>query len=125
MNFPQSVGALASVGITYYYVGFLRNEKTCYARDGESYRTSLPFPEQNVTETFITSVIQLNIKDSQTKDQPYCEFVRRAKNAGCIGYFVFIRGHSAFYFGRNGELHVEQFPSYYLFGDQTCTWTQI
>jgi len=31
--------------------------------------------------------------------------------AGCVGYFVQIAGRRALYFGRNGESHVELFPS--------------
>ena len=41
----------------------------------------------------------------------YLEFVRRIIEAGCVGYFVFIAGKRAIYLGRDGDMHVEHFPS--------------
>ncbi len=49
--------------------------------------------------------------ESQRGEHSYGDFLRKTMAAGCVGYFVQIAGRRALYFGRNGESHVELFPS--------------
>jgi uncharacterized protein YbcV (DUF1398 family) len=36
--------------------------------------------------------------------------MKRSAAAGVIGYWAFLSGRKVIYFGRKGELHVEEFP---------------
>ena len=40
----------------------------------------------------------------------YPEFKKLSRQAGCIGYTVWIAGRHVSYYGRKGETHVERFP---------------
>jgi uncharacterized protein YbcV (DUF1398 family) len=41
----------------------------------------------------------------------YPEFLRLIMAAGTASYSVFLNGRKVIYFSRNGEFHVEPFPS--------------
>jgi uncharacterized protein YbcV (DUF1398 family) len=51
------------------------------------------------------------VRQSQRNEHTYLDFIRKTMAAGCVGYFVQITGRRAIYFGRNGESHVELFPT--------------
>jgi hypothetical protein len=43
-------------------------------------------------------------------NQTYCDFTRRAMEAGVQGYFAFQGGKRVTYLGRQGDQHTEWFP---------------
>ena len=60
---------------------------------------------------FDREAIVAAIRQSQRGEHTFADFVRKTTAAGCVGYFVQIHGRRAIYFGRNGDEHVEMFPS--------------
>jgi uncharacterized protein YbcV (DUF1398 family) len=50
------------------------------------------------------------IRGAQTDTIRYPEFMKRSAAAGVIAYWAFLSGRKVIYFGRKGELHVEEFP---------------
>ena len=60
---------------------------------------------------FSAAAVEAAVRQSQRNEHTYAEFVQKTMAAGCVGYFVQITGKQALYFGRQGEVHVEKFPS--------------
>jgi uncharacterized protein YbcV (DUF1398 family) len=50
------------------------------------------------------------IRGAQADAIRYPEFMRRSAEAGVIAYWAFLTGRKVVYFGRKGEMHVEEFP---------------
>lgn len=111
LRFPDVVAALAGAGVTHYHADFLRAEKTCYLRDGASHVGTLPMPEVGIRPEFSAAGVAAAVRASQQGEIAYPEFLARAREAGCIGYVVYIDGRRVIYTGRTGEEHVERFPS--------------
>lgn len=111
MKFPQIVGMLADAGVERYHADYSRHEKTFYLPDGDSHVTTIAMPVPPVSARFDAAAVEAAIRASQRGACDYPEFVRRTTAAGCVGYFVQITGRRAIYFGRDGETHVEPFPS--------------
>lgn len=111
MDFPEIVGRLSEIGIERYHVDYSRQEMTYYWADGESLVVSLPWEDFPTGGNFSAVEVEGAVRQSQRKEHTYVDFVRKTMAAGCVGYFVQIAGRCAIYFGRNGESHVERFPS--------------
>ena len=111
MTFPQIVGRLSEIGVERYHADYSRQEKTFYLPDGQSLVVSVPWESFPTAPEFSASAVEAAVRQSQRGEHSYLDFVRKTMAAGCVGYFVQINGHRAIYFGRNGESHVELFPS--------------
>ena len=111
MTFPQIVERLSELGVERYHTDYSRREKTFYLADGDSLVVSMPWDGHMIGIRFSSAEIEAAIRQSQRNEHTYAEFLRKTTAAGCIGYFVQIAGRRALYFGRNGETHVELFPS--------------
>lgn len=109
--FPQIVEKLAALGIERYHADYSRKENTYYLSCGDSVVVSVPHDDIETGVEFSKERVEDAIRQSQRGEHAYCEFVRKTMRAGCVGYFVQIAGRRAIYFGRNGETHVEMFPS--------------
>ena len=111
MTFPQIVGRLSEIGVERYHADYSRQEKTFYLPDGQSLVVSVPWESYPTASEFSASAVEAAVRQSQRGEHSYLDFVRKTMAAGCVGYFVQITGRRAIYFGRNGESHVEMFPS--------------
>jgi uncharacterized protein YbcV (DUF1398 family) len=110
-TFPEIVQQLADVGCERYHADYSRQEITYYLPDGDSHVVPSPHPESETTLDFSPAAVAAAVRQSQRNEHTYLDFVRKTKSAGCVGYFVQITGRRVIYFGRNGETHVELFPS--------------
>ena len=110
MSFPQIVGRLSEIGVERYHADYSRHESTFYFADGRSLAITVPREDCPTGEVFREQDVQSAIRQSQRGEHKYTDFVRKTMAAGCVGYFVQIKGQRAIYFGRNGESHVEWFP---------------
>lgn len=110
MTFPQIVARLAEVGVERYHADYSRREKTYYLADGDSLVVTYPWGDHPTADVFSAPAVESAVRQSQRGAHTYTEFIRKTMAAGCIGYFVQIRGRRALYFGRDGEVHVEWFP---------------
>ncbi|MBX9654833.1 DUF1398 family protein [bacterium] len=111
MAFPDVVGRLMEVGVERYHADYSRQEKTFYCANGESLVVTVPYARFPTGGTFSVTKVQEAVRQSQRNEHTYLDFVEKTMAAGCVGYFVQITGRRALYFGRNGESHVELFPS--------------
>ena len=111
LSFPQVVARLLDVGVEFYHVDFLRSEKTVYLQTGESHVSPISLPLDPIAKDFDAAEVAADVRASQTENQPYPEFVSRARKVGCIGYFAYLAGKRVVYNGRYGDQLVEYFPS--------------
>jgi uncharacterized protein YbcV (DUF1398 family) len=63
-----------------------------------------------VSAAFSATGIVAAIRGAQADSIRYPEFVRQSTAAGVIAYWAFLTGKKVIYFGRQGEMHVEEFP---------------
>jgi uncharacterized protein YbcV (DUF1398 family) len=110
MTFPQIVARLAEVGVERYHADYSRHEKTFYFASGESLVVTIPWGDFPTAAEFTASSVEASVRQSQRGEHTYTDFIRKTMAAGCVGYFVQITGRRALYFGRNGEVHAEEFP---------------
>jgi uncharacterized protein YbcV (DUF1398 family) len=110
MTFPQVVGKLLDAGVESYLVDFVAGRKTYYLASGETYMDEMILKLDPVAEKFSGEGIVAAIRGAQADTVRYPEFVKRATAAGVIGYWAFLAGKKVIYFGRRGEMHVEEFP---------------
>jgi uncharacterized protein YbcV (DUF1398 family) len=108
--FPEVVRRLLASGVESYFVDFAKGEMTFYALDGNTHIEKMLVPLTAVASEFSLSGIVAAIRGAQTDTVRYPEFVTLATAAGVIGYWVFLTGKKVIYFGRKGEVHVEEFP---------------
>lgn len=111
LSFPEIVAQLASVGVERYHADYSRSEATYYLANGESLVVPLNHASHAIGVEFQQPAIEAAIRQSQRNEHRYVDFLTKTMAAGCVGYFVQITGRQAIYFGRNGESHVEPFPS--------------
>jgi len=112
VKFPDIVGRLAATGVERYCADLVKLEKFYYAADGQSEVVTMPFQyAPAIGMEWQPNKIRAAIRDAQVGDIQYPEFLKRIMSAGCVFYDVFIAGKKAIYTGRNGDFHVENFPS--------------
>jgi uncharacterized protein YbcV (DUF1398 family) len=112
MSFPEVVPQLLAAGVEYYHVDYVGRRKTFYSAEGDAVVTPINYEGLPlVAADFDTAALRTDILDSQRNNQPYRDFTRRAMEAGVQGYFAFLCGKRATYFGRQGDHHTEWFPN--------------
>lgn len=111
ISFPVVVSRLADMGIERYHADYSRHEITYYHADGDSVVIAAPHASSVIGREFSHAAIGAEVRRSQRGEQTYAEFVRRTMSAGCVGYFVQITGKCVLYFGRQGEIYLENFPA--------------
>lgn len=111
MAFPEIVGRLTQIGVERYHADYSRQEITYYLPDGDSLVVAMLHSSHATATEFSASAVEAAVRQSQRNEHAYPDFVRKTMAAGCVGYFVQITGRRAVYFGRNGESHVELFPT--------------
>ena len=110
ITFPEVVRKLLGAGIELYYVDFLSSRATYYGKN-DTYTIDCSYTSKaEVAQNFDKEKVVGGIRQIQSGQIDYQEFVRRMKEAGVITYLAFIQGGKVAYFGRKGEQHVEEFP---------------
>jgi uncharacterized protein YbcV (DUF1398 family) len=112
MTFPQIVGNLTEAGFESYSIDFRREAAAYYLPDGECVELGTHAMAVPVAAGFDDRALQAAIREAQNlvPGYTYKGFCAKAKAAGCAGYLVSFPGRRAVYFGRTGEIHVENFP---------------
>lgn len=111
LTFPEIVGRLAEIGVERYHADYCRQEITYYFSDGESHVIGTGHEPHPIGREFSAAAVGDAVGQSQRNEHTYRDFLRKTMAAGCVGYFVQITGRRAIYFGRNGDSHVEHFPT--------------
>jgi uncharacterized protein YbcV (DUF1398 family) len=108
--FPEVVRKLLEAGVESYFCDLAAGKEIFYMSDGKTHEEAMTLARGAIGEEFSSSGIIAAIRGAQTDTVRYPEFVRQATEAGVIGYWAFLTGKKVIYFGRKGELHVEEFP---------------
>ena len=110
-TFPQVVSGLLEEGIESYHVDLVRRENRYYLPAGDSHVESVPFAHNRPAERFSIDAIKAAIKSTQAGKIGYRHFIDEITAAGCVYYIAYLKGKRVSYFGRDGDCHVEYFPS--------------
>ena len=111
IHFGEVVGRLVEVGVSSYIVDYRCHRATYYLANDETLALEMEATPVVIGERFSCDAVLAAIRGAQRGEVMYPEFKRLSMAAGCVGYTVWISGRHVTYFGRNGETHVEQFPS--------------
>ena len=111
VSFPEVVAMLAEAGVERYQADLVRSIKTYYTPTGAAYEVEAHHVDAEIAEAFSAAGVEAAVRGSQSGAIKYQEFCRRIAEAGCAGYLVTLLGRRAVYYGRDGETHVEHFPS--------------
>jgi uncharacterized protein YbcV (DUF1398 family) len=110
-TFPQVLEKLAGVGIEGYLCDLRHATKTYYMPDGDNVVVSGHTANTSISERFDAMRISAAVRQSQRNEHTYRDFCRKIAEAGCAGYIVTLLGRRAVYFGRDGEVYTEHFPT--------------
>lgn len=110
LTFPEVVGRLREVGVESYFVDLAARNETFYMSDGRAHAECLTLPIDPVDEGFSAPGLIAAIRGAQADTIRYPEFLKRATASGVIAYWAFLTGRRVIYFGRKGEIHIEEFP---------------
>jgi uncharacterized protein YbcV (DUF1398 family) len=108
--FPEVVRRLLEVGVESYFCDLANGGEVFYTTDGRTHSEKMVLPLMPIAEEFSSSDLVAAIRGAQTDTIRYPEFMRRSAAAGVIAYWAFLTGRKVIYFGRKGELHIEEFP---------------
>lgn len=113
LGFPEIVGALIGAGFDGYLVDYRRNAATYYLPDGTAFDLSTHVSGTPVAPVFDAAAVRAAIAEAQSgaPGYTYLGFGETVRAAGCAGYLVTFPGRRVLYFGRDGDTHVEHFPS--------------
>lgn len=111
LRFPEVVAKLLEAGVESYCADLVRGQNTYYAPGGETYTVKSKLPVTPVADEFSEAGVAAAIRGAQADAIRYPEFLRQARAAGTVAYWVFLTGRRVVYLGRKGEIHVELFPS--------------
>lgn len=111
IHFGQVVGMLLEAGVESYQVDYRACRATYYLPDGETLTLDISSPEIEIANTFSADAIKAAILGAQRGEVMYPEFKRLSQLGGCAAYTVWLAGRHVTYFGRKGEMHIENFPS--------------
>ena len=110
LTFPEVVRRLLEAGVESYFCDLATGQETFYLHDGKTHVEKTTLPLSPVAEGFSSGDLIAAIRGAQADTVRYPEFVRRSTAAGVIAYWSFLSGAKVIYFGRKGEVHVEEFP---------------
>jgi uncharacterized protein YbcV (DUF1398 family) len=108
--FPEVVRRLLEAGVESYFCDLAAGKESFYLSDGTTHEETMTLAKGAIAQEFSSSGIIAAIRGAQTDNIRYPEFVRQATQAGVIAYWAFLTGKKVIYFGRKGEMHVEEFP---------------
>ena len=112
LPFPNTVAALLALGVTRYHVDYSGQCVTTYTQSpGQVERVSFPAPTvQSDARWHADGVVQA-VRRVQAGKTTYHEFSQECVDAGVCGYFAFLTGKNVMYYGSQGDVHVEHFPT--------------
>lgn len=110
VHFGQVIGALMEIGVESYFVDYRTHSVTYYFPSDQTYSLVYEANDEAIGDEFVQADVKAAIVGAQKGEVMYPEFKKLTQKAGCIGYFVWIKGRHVSYLGRKGETHVEHFP---------------
>lgn len=111
LDFITAVKKLSQAGVESYHVDYRHQDMTYYLSSDETYAAKMGISDLSIADKFSSQEIEKSVHAIQNGEIIYTEFKKRTMAAGCIGYMVWIKGQRVQYFGRRGEMHIEDFSS--------------
>ena len=112
ITFPESIRRMTAAGVERYCADLVTFQKILYSAEGQHHTELLPLTDPpKIAHSFSQTGVQDAIRAIQAQQIDYPEFLRRIMRAGVVYYDVFIGGRKVIYTGRDGDFHVEDFPS--------------
>lgn len=111
LHFGAVIKQLIEAGVESYTVDYRSHQTTYHLKHDASLVFEIKPHADPIAKEFSALGLQAAIKGAQSGTVLYPEFKGLSMQAGCIGYTVWITGRHVSYYGRNGETHVERFPS--------------
>jgi uncharacterized protein YbcV (DUF1398 family) len=108
--FPEVVRRLLEAGVESYLIDLAAGHETFYMTDGSTHSEIMTLPLAAIAEDFSATGIVAAIRGAQADTVRYPEFVKLSRAAGITAYWAFLTGKKVIYFGRKGEMHIEEFP---------------
>lgn len=110
IHFGQVISALSDIDVESYFVDYRTRRVTYYFPSDETVSLTYDSSDEEIAARFSQADVKSAILGAQRGEVMYPEFKRLSQAAGCIAYFVWIKGRHVSYFGRQGETHIEHFP---------------
>lgn len=110
LHFGQVIGLLVRAGVESYGVDYRARRSTYVLPNGDTLDMPTPMPDVAIAQDFDAAALRAAIRGAQQGEVMYPEFKKLSRQAGCVGYTVWVAGRHVSYFGRKGETHVERFP---------------
>lgn len=110
LHFGQVIGLLVQAGVESYGVDYRARRSTYVLPNGDTLDMPTPMPDVAIAQDFDAAALRAAIRGAQQGEVMYPEFKKLSRQAGCVGYTVWVAGRHVSYFGRKGETHVERFP---------------
>ncbi|MGA2485743.1 MAG: DUF1398 family protein [Roseiarcus sp.] len=109
LPFPAVVKALAEVGVERYHADLVVGAKTYFMPNGDC-ETVASHTSKTTADAFNGDAVEAALRAIQRGAISYTTFCDRIAEAGCVGYFVSLKGKRALYYGRTNDVFVEWFP---------------
>jgi uncharacterized protein YbcV (DUF1398 family) len=109
ITFPNVVMALIEAGVERYHADLVCANKIYFMPD-DSFEVVACHATPKPAQAFSAAGVEAAVRAIQARAITYREFCDRIAAAGCVGYFVTLKGRRAVYYGRDNESHVEWFP---------------
>lgn len=110
VHFGQVIGLLVRAGVESYGVDYRARRSTYVLPNGDTLDMPTPMPDVAIAQDFDAAALRAAIRGAQQGEVMYPEFKKLSRQAGCVGYTLWVAGRHVSYFGRKGETHVERFP---------------
>jgi uncharacterized protein YbcV (DUF1398 family) len=111
LTFPQLIARLSQIGVEGFYADLRRGEKTYYLSMGNNHVVQTAAVGMALASTFSVSEVRSAVRAVGCREITYLKFCELLAAAGCVGYFVSLRGQRIVYYGKRGDSLVEQFAA--------------
>ena len=110
IHFGELVPALAELGVSAYLADYRTHTCTYYLAGDAAHAVAMPVSTVPIADAFDAEGVAQAVRGAQRGELQFPRFKALTREAGCVGYFVWIDGRQVQYLGRRGEVHVERFP---------------
>lgn len=110
IHFGELVPALAALGVSAYLADYRTHTCTYYLPGDATQAVAMPVSPVPIADAFSAEGVAQAVRGAQRGEVQFPRFKALTREAGCVGYFVWIDGRRVQYLGRRGEMHVECFP---------------
>jgi uncharacterized protein YbcV (DUF1398 family) len=109
LTFPEVVRRLLDAGVESYFCDLAIRQETFYMRDLKTPVQKMTPPTAFVAEEFLVSGAHCSDSWRSGRHHSLSRIFQALRRCRVIAYWAFLTGRKVMYFGRRGEIHVEEF----------------